>query len=96
MKIKDEETQNTVTLQSFEVKKIPEDEYQAGWVAKPAVKPAPMQPASAQPVPTKPRRLFRRRIPRLCLLSDSGHILLSAWCDPNGWRPRPDLHERNR
>jgi len=35
VKIKDEETQNTVTLQSFEVKKIPEDEYQAGWVAKP-------------------------------------------------------------
>ena len=46
VKIKDEKTGSIVTLQSSEVKKISEDEYQAGMMAK--AKPAPVQPAATQ------------------------------------------------
>jgi hypothetical protein len=57
VKIKDEKTGSIVTLQSSEVKKISEDEYQAGMMAK--AKPAPVQPAAtqlptAQALPTQP------------------------------------------
>lgn len=49
VRIKDEKTGSTVTLQSSEVKKISEEEYEAGMVAKASAKPVPMQPASVQP-----------------------------------------------
>jgi hypothetical protein len=49
VKIKDEKTGSTVTLQSSEVKKISEEEYEAGMMAKAPAKPAPMQPAAVQP-----------------------------------------------
>ena len=49
VKIKDAKTGSTVTLQSSEVKKISEGEYEAGMVAKAPAKPAPMQPATVQP-----------------------------------------------
>jgi GTPase len=48
VKIKDEKTGSIVTLQSSEVKKISEDEYQAGMMAKAPAKPAPVQPAATQ------------------------------------------------
>jgi hypothetical protein len=48
VKIKDEKTGSIVTLQSSEVQKISEDEYEAGMVAKASAKPAPAQPASVQ------------------------------------------------
>jgi hypothetical protein len=59
VKIKDEKTGSTVTLQSSEVKKISEEEYEAGMMAKAPAKPAPMKPAAVQPampqaVPTQP------------------------------------------
>jgi hypothetical protein len=44
IKIKDDKTGSTVTLQSSEVKQISADEYKAGIEAKPAAPPA-MQPA---------------------------------------------------
>src|ERR1043165_7217065 len=49
VKIKDAKTGSTVTLQSSEVKEISEEEYEAGMMAKAAVKPAPMPPAPLQP-----------------------------------------------
>ena len=49
VKIKDAKTGSTVTLQSSEVKEISEQEYEAGIMAKPPAKPAPMQPAAVQP-----------------------------------------------
>lgn len=61
VKIKDEKTGSIVTLQSSEVTAIPEEEYEAGLVAKAPTKPAPRQPTSsdlpaaqAQPVHPTP------------------------------------------
>ena len=50
VKIKDAKTGSTVTLQSSEVKKISEEEYEAWMLAKAPTSPAPMQPAAVQPV----------------------------------------------
>ena len=49
VKIKDEKTGSTVTLQSSEVKKISEEEYEAEMMAKAPTKPVPVQPTSVQP-----------------------------------------------
>jgi hypothetical protein len=56
VKIKDEKTGSTVTLQSSEVKEISEGEYEAGLVAKaPArVQPSTIQPVAAQPAAAQP------------------------------------------
>ena len=54
VKINDAKTQSVVTLQSSEVKKIAEDEYQDGLVAKEPAKPASIQPASLQPAVVQP------------------------------------------
>ena len=55
VKIKDDKTGNTVTLQSSEVRKISEDEYNAGMVTKTPVKPASDLSTifSVEPTPTQ-------------------------------------------
>jgi len=53
VKIKDDRTGSTVTLQSSEVKEISSDEYDAGVAAK----PAKAQPMQSQPVPMQPAQL---------------------------------------
>ncbi|BCA53060.1 hypothetical protein W02_02000 [Nitrospira sp. KM1] len=47
VKIKDDKSGSTVTLNSSEVKEISEDEYNAGLVAKAPAKQAPAQPVPA-------------------------------------------------
>lgn len=57
VKIKDEKTGSLVTLQSSEVKRISEEEYEAGLVAKAPAKPTPVQsvrPATPQAAPGQP------------------------------------------
>jgi hypothetical protein len=53
VKIKDAKTGSTVTLQSSEVKKISEGEYEAGMMAKAPTNPAPVQPTAVQPTAAK-------------------------------------------
>ena len=47
IKIKDDKTGSMVTLQSHDIKEIPENEYRAALTAP--AKPAPVQPAAVQP-----------------------------------------------
>jgi len=54
VKMKDAKTGSMVTLQSSDVKKISESEYEAGMMAKAPTKPAPVQPAAAQPASAQP------------------------------------------
>ncbi len=57
VKIKDDKTGSTVTLQSSDVKEISEDEYKAGLVAQAPAKPAsalPMAAPQPAPAPAKP------------------------------------------
>jgi len=55
VKIKDDRTGSTVTLQSSDVKEISGDEYDAGIAAQAAkTQPIQSQPAQVQPVPVQP------------------------------------------
>jgi len=53
VKIKDDKTGSTVTLQSSDVKEISENEYEAGLKAPASAKPAPAAQVPTQSVPAK-------------------------------------------